>query len=260
MTYLSDKARSQKRNAKFFIGVFFLCVIIFFWQRIQTVTYPYIEPVVFIINDTKKVILFLPKNISLYFHTRDYYDKHTALLQENIERLENKVAEDEGIIADFQMKDTEQKGGAVATLVAHPLLMDLSTIYSSVILSKGYVDSVEVGDLVYLRGRQPIGMISKVYNKTSLLSLFTDSGNKIDGVINNETVLPLVGDGGGVYVASVPKETLIHVGDTVYYRPNPQMKLGEVSDIKNDQQDVFMKVYIRGNYNPMDANNFFIDK
>ncbi len=44
------------------------------------------------------------------------------------------------------------------------------------------------------------------------------------------------------------------------YRASPTMKLGEVAEIKNDPQDVFVRVYIRGAYNPVTSSLFYVDK
>lgn len=260
MSYLSDKAKERKRNIRFSIIGVLLLLIIIFWKSVQSITYPYVEPLIFLYSNTKSGIFYIPKNISLYFHSQSDYIKQIADLLDNIERLENEVALKDGKIADYQTKIEEKNEKGLVTLIAHPLMRDLASVYSTIILSRGFSDGVEEGMLVYIRGRQPVGFISKIHEKTSEMTLLSDSNNKLNGVINGDEVLPMIGFGGGNFISNIPKDTNIKVGDKVSYGPDPSMKIGEVVDIKNDEQDAFMKVYIKGYYNPVKANTFFLDK
>lgn len=260
MTYLSDKENKRSRNKKIILVVLFLLITTVSWQDIQKVLYPYFEPATFVFDGTKKGIMYLPSNFVSFFKSRLYYDNHINELEENIERLENKIAFYEGEITDWQAKIEHQNVESVSTVIAHPLIMDLSSVYSTIILSKGFRDGIDEGMIVYVRGMQPVGYISKIHDKTSELFLFSAPKNKVDGVTGDETILPLIGIGGGNFVANIPKDISINIGDSVYYRSNTKMKLGTVTDIKDDQQDVFVRVYINGAYNPIKSNNFFIDK
>ena len=261
MTYLSDREKNKKRNIKLFIFFIFLIVGIFSWQKTQRYLYPYFEPALFVFDNTKSVITFLPKNIVSFFKSKAYYVNHINELEENIERLENTVALYEGELVENSIKiqNHEEEFGA-ASIVAHPLIHDIGSIYSTVILSKGYRDGVDEGMIVYIRGMQPVGYISKIHDKTSEMFLFSSPKNKLEGVIGDEVILQLVGIGGGNFIANIPRDIDLNIGDSVYYRSNIKMKLGVISDIKNEEQDVFKRVYIRGAYNPIKSNNFFIDR
>ena len=260
MTYLSDKAKERKRNLKFLFIGFCLLVVVIFWPQVQSTIYPYIEPVVFVFSDAKQAILYVPKTIYSFFHSRSDYEKQIVNLSDNIERLENNLAFDEAKISEYEANSDEQLIPGKVMLLAHPLMTDVSQIYSTIILSKGFRDGVEVGSIVYLRGRQPIGTIGKVHDKTSELSLLSSANNKINGVINNTTVIPLLGNGGGNFIGNVIKNTDVKIGDTIYCGDDTSLILGTVADIKNDPQDVSMIIYVRGAYNPMKANNFYIEK
>ena len=260
MTYLSDKEQKRNRNKKIILFLLLFLVITISWQNIQKILYPYFESTVFAYSNTKKVVVFLPENVTSLFKSRNYYNNRIKELEENIERLENKVASHEGDLIDSQIKMDHQNEESLSTLIAHPLIMDISSVYSTIVLSKGFRDGVDEGMIVYVRGMQPVGYISKIHDKTSEMFLFSAPKNKVDGVTFDEVILPLVGIGGGNFIASIPKDISIKIGDSVYYRSNTKMKLGTVFDIKDDQQDVFVRVYVGGAYNPVKSNNFFIDK
>ena len=131
------------------------------------------------------------------------------------------------------------------------------------LLSKGFKDGLQAGMVVYVRGRQGVCVIEEVHAATARCTLLSSGGVKTEGVIVNASsteVLPLEGDGGGSFIASVPKGANISLASTVVYKADPTIKLGTVVDIQDDPQDVFMRVYIRGAYNPVSSSVFYVDK
>ncbi len=257
MTYLLDRNKKRK-NIKLFFSIVLFLIVIIFWSPVKKFSYPIVEPVLTFVVSVKDFIFLIPKNIVIYFHSKNYYDERVKNLEQNVEDLENKLAINEEIIRSQNLlKDVKD---IKKIIVANPVLRDPTSIYNTVILSKGFSDGINISYLVYIRGMEPVGKIEKVHSKTSELNLFSASGNKIDGVLINEKIIPLVGTGGGNFIANLPKDFAVNVGDNIYYATKGYGLLGTVSDIQNDIQDTYSKVYIKGTYNPMNVNNFYIEK
>lgn len=264
MTYLLDRNRKRK-NIKLFFGTVLFFIVIVFWSPVKNFSYPVLEPVLIFVVSIKDFVFSVPENISVYFHSKNYYDNRIKNLEQNVEDLENKLANDEDIIRSQDLLNDVRNNLSTSTkspkiIITNPLLKDWSSIYDTIILSKGFSDGVSVSDIVYIRGMNPVGKIEKVHSKTSELYLFSAGGNKIDGVLKDEKSIPLVGVGGGNFIANLPKDFSISIGDNIYYASKGGGLIGTVSDIKNEIQDTFLKVYVKGKYNPMDVNNFYIEQ
>ena len=88
-------------------------------------------------------------------------------------------------------------------------------------------------------------------------------GEVIDGVTVSSTTpisLALKGLGGGSFVADVPRDTSVTVGSVVALKGNQTMILGTVTSIIHDDQASSWFVFVRGAYNPMTSNVFYISK
>ena len=259
MTYLSDRAKNRRQYRYYFVAIALIALVAYFWPVIRTSIYPYIEPVVIKFGNSKNSIFSIPSTLGTYFTSRKDLAAQNATLSLSVEHLENELAEKNAFIKEYALK--EGVGHAQATLIMYPLLRDVTTIYSSLLLSRGFKDGVTEDDLVYIRGHRPVCVIAEVYDRTSLCKLLTASGVITEGVDAASSLsLSLVGDGGGTFVVSVPRDTPVQTGDTIYLKSDPSMVLGVVTDITRDNQAVAWKIYIKGSYNPVTSNVFYITK
>jgi len=261
MTYLLDKSRTRKRNTKIVVGIIAFLFVVFFWSTVRNVSYPVVEPVLVVSSNGTSALISWPKDVIGFFKTKIYYENKVDYLEQSIEELKNKISIQEDLINKQNLLNGIAEKREISKLVvANPLIRDITSIYGTIILSKGFSDGVHAGDLVYIKGFLPIGFIETVHDNTSELKLFSSSDNKVDGVLASEKSISLIGIGGGSFIANLPKDFQISIGDEIYYGPRGGGVLGQVSDIKNDIQDTFLKVYIKGEYNPTDVNNFYIEK
>ena len=262
MKYLSDKSKSRRnsyRNATLF---FIACVVfVYFWQPIRATLYPVIEPVIRTYAGTKGAASFVPTFLSTYFSTRGELATRNSDLEISVERLENQLAEKEGLIREY-----EALIGGVATgtpssvIVMYPVMEDVTKLYSTIILSKGYREGIEVGGLVHVRGVQAVCEIIEVYDKTSLCELLSKGNKMTEGVTASSSItLSLEGNGGGNYIGTTVKGSLVYVGEQVYLRSNPMYTLGTIVKVQEDDQDTGAKVYIRGAYNPVNSSIFYLN-
>lgn len=262
MKYLSDKSKSRRnsyRNAAFF---FIACVtFVYFWQQIRATLYPVIEPVVRTYGGTKGAASFVPEFFSTYFSTRGELSAKNSDLEISIERLENQLAEKAGLLREYEaLASGTTTATDASVIVMYPVMEDVTKLYSTIILSKGYKDGIEVGGLVYVRGLQPVCEIIEVYDRTSLCELLSKGNRTTEGVTASSSItLSLVGNGGGNYIGTTVKGSLVYVGEQVYLRSNPSYTLGTIVKVQEDDQDTGAKVYIRGAYNPVNSSIFYLN-
>ncbi len=261
MTYLYDRNKRIKKYKFIIIGFILLILSFYFWSPIRKFIYPVIDPAVhgaYVVQNGSTSYF---KNFFSYFYLRNYFVNRISSLEGNIERLENENASLTESLKEFQDKKEFDLADTSKVIILYPIIRDYSGIYSSAVLSKGFSDGVEAGALVYLRGMEPVGTITEVHDKTSVMTPFSASNIKTDAVIKGKDLnLSLTGAGGGSFVAELPKNVDISVGDEVFYGEDQKMKLGTVVTVKNDLESVSEVIFIRGEYNPMKANIFYITK
>lgn len=266
MTYLSDKTKSNKKIFRTIFTLFLISVLSFSWIQIRSSVNPVIVPVFVSSNKILEKVLIVPYSIVNYLRSQDSLALEILNLQIRTEELENQIAllnsqisvlkDNEGVVKEDVTKDK-----AKSNILLYPVAQDITKIYSTILFSKGFKDGVVSDAVVYLRGRQAVCVIKDIHSDSSLCKLLSFSGNEVDGVtsITKESI-SLIGDGGGNYIANVPKESNFTLGESVMYKSDQTMYLGNIVDIKNDPQDTFAKVYIRGAYNPLKSNIFYVDK
>lgn len=261
MTYLSDNSRNKKRRWKYFILLVIFALVCYFWPKIRTKIYPKVEPIIVSYSDGKNIITSFPSSISAYFTSREALSTRNDALLLTIERLENSLMEKDSIIKEKKLIEDSGTPTPSTTIIMYPVMRDLTNIYSTLVLSKGFKDGVEEKSLVYLRGRQPVCTVVEVSDNTSVCKLLSSSGNITEGVTaSSSLVLSLKGNGGGTFVADVLRDTDIKIGDTVYLASDQTMVLGTVSDVIKNNQATSWLVYVRGAYNPVTSSVFYMNK
>lgn len=266
MTYLSDKNKSKKRVARLVGTVAILAVISFGWVEIRETLFPVAEPVFVSSHSVLKTVLDAPFNLIGYFRSQAGYRNHILSLENRTEELENEIAslKAEKVAlgeVDATLKSDGIKENSKSTITFYPLAEDITKLYSTLVLSKGFKDGIKEDTMIYLRGRQPACVIEKVHAATSICKLLSAAGNNVEGVtFSTKENINLVGLGGGSFLASVPKGSNFVIGEDIMYRADQSLKLGQIVDIKDDPQDVSVKVYVLGAYNPVTSSLFYADK
>ncbi|MCX6756937.1 MAG: hypothetical protein NTW35_02160 [Candidatus Nomurabacteria bacterium] len=266
MTYLSDKTKKRRQTASLIFIAVTLLVLSFGWVQIRSTLSPAAEPTVVTSNKFLKSIINIPSTITNYFRSRDSYEAQKTTLQNNIEELENKVtflqAENDSLKGiEIKIDELGNKENVKPNIILYPLAQDITRLYSTILLSKGFKDNIKENTIVYIRGRQPACIVIELHPTTSLCKLLSASGSTVEGVTTEtKENITLQGDGGGNFLALLPKESNFIVGENIMYKADQTMKLGTIVDIKRDPQDVFVRIYIRGAYNPVTSSLFYVDK
>ncbi len=266
MTYLSDKTASRRRIFKLILVIVILSILSFAWVEIRSTLAPAVVPTYVATHSVLSKIIGVPYSIVNYFRSHDSLSLQIKNLENRTEELENQIAilkaENLSLSGSEGINSADGSKERVKPYIAmYPIAQDLTKLYSTLLLSKGFKDGLVEDSLVYVRGRQVVCKVVEIHSSTSLCELFSASLNLVEGVTTEtKENINLIGDGGGNYVAHVPKESNYKIGEEIMYKAEQTMKLGDIVDIKNDPQDVFVWVYIRGTYNPVTSSIFYVDK
>ena len=261
MTYLSGKAQKKRNYIRYGLLTGVFLIICIFWPTIRKYTYTVLEPVVMRYSLTKQSLIIFPEFFGTYITSH----KSLALENKNLtlenERLLNELAEKDASLREFVTSDSLLVSTTTThktTLVLYPLAQDITKLYGTILLSKGYKDGVTIGDIVYVKGNQAACTIKEVYNSSSLCLLLTASGVVTEGVTSSSSITLTLTGRGGHYLANIARDTPVVTGELVYMRSNPRIILGKVQQVANNNQDTSWHVFVEGTYNPVTSSIFYV--
>lgn len=262
MTYLSDNIKKRKRikEYQYFLFFFVVAIAVFFFFRKPL--HAYLEPVILFVSSAKKSIEIFPEYVKTFTTSKRSLLLNQKELTITIENLENSLAEKDFLLKELQASEEERELPKKAPLTLYPLLTDRSSLYTTVVLSKGFKEGVEVDDSIYLRGRNIVCIIKEVSFKSSICQLISSSGVTTEAVLSSSsTQLSLSLEGkGGYFLGTVPKGISVLVGQTIYLKSDPSFTVGTVTKVLNHKQDTSLYVYVRGVYNPTTSSIFYAHK
>ncbi|MDD3662866.1 MAG: rod shape-determining protein MreC [Candidatus Pacebacteria bacterium] len=122
--------------------------------------------------------------------------------------------------------------------------------YDTLIIDIGENQGLKEGLLVYVNGNIPIGVISQVYTKTSLVELYSNPSRITHGLIEESNItVELIGRGGGNFEMSLPFEITANKGTSVLL-PNINSEiLAVVEEDISDPTDPIRKIILRSPIN-----------
>ena len=253
MTYLSDKQKKKNKMIRISSYAAFLILFTFFFIQIQNSTATLLAPV----NSS----LFLAKeNISSSFDRLRIYIQGQKEREEIISALEE---ENRSLVKENALLRSASNTVALIhnshEIEIHSLFKSLSFIYNEFLIDKGYADGIAEGDLVYDQDFVPVGTIIKVKGKQSSVSLLSEKGKEYEGFLRKDDIaLCIFGNGSGDFVATVPKNIAVEVGDEVSLNDYYEMILGTVVYIQNDDQAVSQVILIKGSYEANKRMRLFV--
>lgn len=263
MTFHSGRAK-KNTTRNYLIAFFLFIAVVFFWLSLRSFLHPIIEPLMFTYGDIKTSIGKVSSQLHVYVESKQNVIEKNKLLQQQVEQLENTLAEKEANLRETTLIESEKSLAPTSgILIMYPIMIDTTRIYGTIVLTKGYKDGVEKDSFVYIRGLQPVCKIEEVYTSTSLCKLISADGVSTDAVIlTSSTTLnvQLIGRGGGTFLAEVPRDTTVEIGNKVLLRSDQSMNLGTVVDVLKSEQDTSWHVIINGTYNPVTSSVFYIRK
>lgn len=147
-------------------------------------------------------------------------------------------------------KDADKKHDLLAVVLRSTDV----TPYDLLIVDIGTDDGVMAGDLVTVDGDVAIGFVQEVFASTATIVLFSAPHEKTPVMIGTaSSSVPAVaeGQGGGTFLALLPREVPVAQGDPVSLSTLDNTLFAQVEKVEIDPADSFMHVYFK---NPVNAN------
>lgn len=205
-------------------------------------------------NYVGKPIWKVEKSINTGFYNIDYFFQSKALLSNENKKLTEENLNTRLSMIDYQVLKNENNE-LRETLGRLPLNKNfvLGNIltkpnhspYDTIIIDIGSNLGIKDNDLVYVNGNIPIGKIAKVYDKTSLVTLYSNPGQKTEGFMDGSNAsVELVGRGGGNFEMIIPIELSADKGTIIYLPGDTSLVLALVDEIISSPTDPFKKVIL----------------
>jgi cell shape-determining protein MreC len=145
----------------------------------------------------------------------------------------------------------------LAAVLKHPPLVP----FDELIIDIGSEDGVAVGNKVYAVGNVIIGRVVDVLGNTSKVSLLSSPGESFSSIVGAGKISGTAfGRGGGQYEISLPRDTVVSIGDVVSVPSIDHQIVGIVSAIIKDPAEPFQKVIFIPPMNIYDARWVFVSK
>lgn len=228
------------------------------------------DPFILVYSKTKTSLYVSGQRARAFFTTKEESLQYIHELEEENSRLHNALSllehEDCTLLPLLEDVDASSTEGGFSdpcllsllskkpneiTLKVSPMTAPVAALYDTVRISKGSVDGIEPDDLVYTRGRVVVGKVVSTTRNTSLVLLYAKDGTETFGTLKgNDTSFKVVGNGGGSYIALLPRDVFVKAGDTALLTEDQDFALGTVVSVSFLKQDVSQKVYIKGGFNP----------
>lgn len=180
--------------------------------------------------------------------------ENVALRQETSElrrqAFQTKLLERENIElkALLGRKDADKKNDLLAVVLRGTDV----TPYDLLVIDVGEEQGAAVGDLVTVDGDVAIGSIQQVFASTATVLLFSAPNEKTPVVIGAaSSSLPVTaeGQGGGTFMALLPREVLVTDGDPVSLATLDSTLFAHIEQIESEPTDSFVRVFFKNPVN-----------
>ncbi len=138
------------------------------------------------------------------------------------------------------------------SIVAAVLKTPGSSPYDTILIDRGANDGLIEGMEVHAFSIVPIGLIDKVYAKSSLVRLFSSPGDSHDVYIGESKIAGnAVGRGGGNFEVILPRSNEVKIGDPVVFPSIDSKIFGVVEVVEETEGGTFERILFK---NPFSFN------
>jgi len=186
-------------------------------------------------------------------HSLLYFFSSKSALARDVERLTAELQEAHRLLADRDLiaeqnrvfsealgRPTQRAPRVFGAVLATPP----RSPYDTAVIDIGVGDGISPGNLV-LSGSTILGVISKVHAHTSLVEFFSTAGKKTPvSILHGGGAIPAeaVGEGGGAFNVTLPKEVPVRRGDTITMPGLAPLTFAEVEVIEGSDTDSFQVI------------------
>lgn len=205
------------------------------------------------------------KPISIF---KDFFVLKSSIISENLslrdEIMSLRLREIDYNVISKENEDLKSELGRVSnntTILSNVLSKPPNSLYDTFIIDVGSLHGIMLGNKVYLSNRIIIGTIASVTSYTSIVKLFSSSGEKQETTLSRTGAsFEIIGKGGANFQVEVPKDTDIVFGDSFIYSGISSSIIGNVYYIDTNSQSSFKTIYLRTPGNVFSTNHVFVEK
>ena len=262
MNYLPRNKFSRQNHWKIIsIVVFFLILSIFgflFPDFSRTTAYTMAVPL-WSVGEKIRVAFFSVKN---FFVFKNFLIQKNLSLQDEVAGLKLKEMDYDALVKENNdLKWQFGREGNSTRVISAIISAPPHSPYDTLIIDTGSSLGIVSGDKVFLSDKIIIGEISSVTSHTSIVNLFSSSGQKQEAIsLRTGASFELIGHGGLNFQFEVPKDTDIILGDTFSYPGLSQNIMANVYYIDSNSQSSFKTIYSRIPKNVFSSKYVFVEK
>lgn len=247
MNFRSVKQKKQKQKH----GILFFLVIVLIvlgftgvYRFLSTGFSPLASPFWRIFDGEKTSLSFVWKD-------KKNLERKVSELEQQIESLQLDLLSVE--VLRQENENFKKSSIAIRTkdyVSASILVKPNHTLYNSLIVDSGAQDGVRKHDTVLAFGKVAIGRVSDVRKNISHIELFSENSVETSLVHSASGIyVDAVGHGGGMVSFTLPRDTVVTVGDVLVFPSRESFIFGTVEQIKFDATDPVQKIIARSAVN-----------
>jgi rod shape-determining protein MreC len=252
MSYHLTSSRGKKSKWRFFLWIVCVLVVLFlldifslwpFNKIIQYVATPFFK--------SHNIVSDNVSRIGSYFSSKVSLEEENKQLKERAELTTIEALNARTLVQENnELKELlGRKVPGLHTLLAVVLLKPSFTPYDTLVVDVGTDMGVSVGNVVMVAG-SPIGTVVEVYPHSSLVRMYSSSGQEFHVLIGQKNIAALAyGRGGGSFMVSLPKDAEVKEGDMVTIPSIQTRTVAVVHTVSFEEGDTFKTVYFRSPIN-----------
>ncbi|MCX6738545.1 MAG: rod shape-determining protein MreC [Candidatus Parcubacteria bacterium] len=251
---MQTKKRKNKVRIAFFFFAFFVFVSFTAFPKTFTLFSGTVNNASVSVWNAKTSESSALSNSASFLNTKESLIAKNKELAEKIKKLEEESSGYDFIIQEnLELKKTlsqKKEGSIFGSIIARPNI----TAYDTFLIDIGEKNGIKKGDTVLANKDMIIGTIEEAYSSSAKARLFSTAGQSSDALLGpNNIPIQLKGLGGGSFVADLPLETDVQIGDSASLSGSPEYIVATVVSKEQKSTDTFQKVYFRGPINIFDA-------
>jgi cell shape-determining protein MreC len=246
MSYLLDKKIQRKKFSLYAFFIFIFLILFYFRSGV-------FNGLAYVSNKIFHPIIIVGDNIGGKFSSLGaYFSSKNSLSQEN-QKLTSELEADQATMSNYNsvvaenadLKDTLGRKSPKTNFVLGAILEKPNqSPYDTLLIDAGLAQGVRSGSVVFVEGNVPIGRVDTVYENTSKIVLFSNSGEKTEVVVGKNVFMEAIGRGGGNFEIIMPKDFTMQAGDQVVLPGINPYVLATVETIISDPRDSFIKALL----------------
>lgn len=227
-----------------FVTVILVAVQILGFMDVQGLSQRFVFPLWSSKNNTSTVL------ISVFIES---LKGNRRLVEEN-DRLRSTIESNETLSLQNRMLSDENKvlhsllgRSRFSSLVLAPVLRTPpGTFYDTLLVDVGKETGIQPGNRVVVNGNIVIGTLSEINGRVGMVVLFSTPGIETEVFLGTSTAhISARGQGGGNFIAEVPRELEVHEGDLITLPGYPTLLFSTIEKIESNPSDPFQSIFFQ---------------